>query len=93
MGGKPSKQQQQLKEYTGQPESTEFFSIPGVVLSEMVRDKDEKKFKELGGAEGLSKALNSDLEKGICDDSFGQRQIQYGKNRSPDPVIVPFLKI
>ncbi|EKE37414.1 plasma membrane calcium-transporting atpase, putative, partial [Entamoeba nuttalli P19] len=93
MGGKPSKQEEQKKEYTGDPNGTLYYSISGNELSEMITNKKDETFLQLGGANGIAKLLETDVDKGICDESYSKRQEQFGKNRTPDPVLVPFWKI
>ncbi|BFU21882.1 plasma membrane calcium-transporting ATPase putative [Entamoeba histolytica] len=93
MGGKPSKQEEQKKEYTGDPNGTLYYSISGNELSEMITNKKDETFLQLGGANGIAKLLETDVDKGICDESYSKRQEQFGKNRTPDPVLIPFWKI
>ncbi|EDR27106.1 plasma membrane calcium-transporting ATPase, putative [Entamoeba dispar SAW760] len=93
MGGKPSKQQLQKIEYTGEPNGTPYYSISGNELSEMITNKKDETFLQLGGANGIAKLLETDVDKGICDESYNKRQEQFGKNRTPDPVLIPFWKI
>ncbi|EMH73509.1 plasma membrane calcium-transporting atpase, putative, partial [Entamoeba histolytica HM-1:IMSS-B] len=93
MGGKPSKQEEQKKEYTGQPEGTPYYDIQGCELAKMVSTNNKEIYDKYGGVIGISKILEVDLDKGICDESYSKRQEQFGKNRTPDAVIVPFWKI
>jgi len=93
MGIGGSKQKKQLELYTGHPESTDPYPIPGAKLNDMMGNRDFAIFNELDGINGLCKALNTDVKTGITDDTIAQRQVQYGHNKEPDPVIVPFIKI
>ncbi|EDR27316.1 cation-transporting ATPase, putative, partial [Entamoeba dispar SAW760] len=93
MGGKISKQEEQKKEYTGQPEGTPYYEIQGCELAKMISTNNKEIYDKYGGIIGISKILKVELDKGICDESYNKRQEQFGKNRTPDPIIIPFWKI
>ncbi|ELP83478.1 plasma membrane calcium-transporting atpase, putative, partial [Entamoeba invadens IP1] len=93
MGGKPSKQQKQLELYTGKKDATPYYNITGSTLSKMISNKDGELLTHYGGVEGIAKTIQTDLHNGISDESFVRRREQFGHNKTPDPVIVPFWKI
>ncbi|EDR24146.1 cation-transporting ATPase, putative [Entamoeba dispar SAW760] len=57
MGGKISKQEEQKKEYTGQPEGTPYYEIQGCELAKMISTNNKEIYDKYGGIIGISKIL------------------------------------
>ncbi|BFU25721.1 calcium-translocating P-type ATPase, PMCA-type, putative [Entamoeba histolytica HM-1:IMSS-B] len=93
MGQDNSKQKRQRVEYSGKQDATTPFEISGNSLYNLVGNKDEALFKELGGTEGICKLLKSNQTKGLDGNDLKERYSQFGQNKYPDPIMKTFFQM
>ena len=68
------------------------FKIKPNEFLNLITDKDTSAYKQLGGAEGLLKSLDSDLEDGIKTSTISERQKIYGINTLPEEEEVTYWR-
>ena len=69
------------------------YSITASQLDQLLESKDVLALREYGNAEGLAKALRTDLRNGIHATEESERQQQFGKNEYPKKPPTPLWKL